>query len=180
MATAEEPGPSPLGIAPLEADLEAMRETLRQLEAALDAREPARVEELLSPELGDEEREGVLEAARARIRSLPQGATYAVRSDIGPGAVVPVGPERVQVQVTGTIRDERGGSESGAVYLELSADESGGRRRWLIRTLRFSGVRSGPTPAGAAGLAAAGVLAGVLLVAAFLILLRRRRKRARR
>lgn len=170
-----------LGIAPLEADLVAMRRTLAALEEALASRRPEAVAPLLAADLPEPAREAALDAAGARVRSLPPEADYSLRTDVGPGAVVPIGPERVQLQVTGTVHLGGGGTEPGAVYLELGAEEQAGRRRWALRALRFAGIASGPTPTGAAATIVAGVAAGVLLVGLALLALRSRaRRRARR
>lgn len=128
-----------VGIAPLDADMQSMRRTLRELQELVNERDPEAVQELISPNTGEPHREAILSAARSFIDSLPEDTRYEIRTDIGRNALVPVGPEKMQVQVRGTevVGDRRGGA--GLVSLQLEAVETEDRRQWLITELRFPG-----------------------------------------
>ena len=170
--------PRPLAIAPLEADLEAMRGTVVALERAIAAREPQDAEPLVAPGLSPASVEAIERAVAARVAALPEGASYEIRSDFGFGAVVPTGPDQVRLQVTGTVLDPAAGSAPGAVHLELRAVEDGGRRRWLLTSVAFSGIRTRPSAGSVAALVVGASVAGAALVGALLLALARRRRRA--
>lgn len=127
-----------VGISPHEADLAAMRLTLRQLEALINDREPERLEALLSPRISDPQRQAIQQSVEALIESLPAEATYQLRTDIGRGALVPVGPDLIQIQVRGTavVGESR---EGGPITAQLEATEHDGGRRWLFVDLLFPG-----------------------------------------
>lgn len=171
----DEPSGPVMDIAPIEADLEAMRRTLESLEALVDERRGARIDELISPRVPEPQRRAIAQATRDQIASMPAKARFDLRTDIGRGAVVPVGPERVRVQVncdvgSGTSR------RSGRVDLELQAVERGGRRQWLLAELVFPGQR----PVLADGFAAGPLIALLAVLAIPIVLLAFRRWRARR
>lgn len=128
-----------VSIAPLEADIRSMQRTLRELQELVNERDPDAVEELISPNIGAPHREAIMTAAGSFIDSLPEDTRYEIRTDIGRSALVPVGPERMQLQVRGTkiVGSNRRGD--GLVSLQLEAVETDHRRRWLIRELRFPG-----------------------------------------
>jgi hypothetical protein len=153
-----------------------MRRTLADLESTVVERRPEGAADLVVPDLPEPARQAILEAVEARVRTLPEGARFRLRSDIGEGAVVPIGPERVQVQVRSTTT-VNGTEEPGAVYLELQAVETEGRRRWLLRSVRWSGVSSGPGAGSLAGIVIAGCVAGAALVGVVLLVVRWCRKK---
>jgi hypothetical protein len=162
-----------VGIAPLEADIEAMRRTVRGLEAAIEARDSSRARELLCPHLSEKAQNRVLETVEARVRSLPPGSRYRLRSDFTSAGVVPTGPHLVQLQVTGTITHE-GADQNAPVYLELDSNETDGRRQWLLHRVSFSGVRVGPSPS-SVGWMVGGVVAFVVVGIVIVVAIRRRR-----
>jgi hypothetical protein len=135
-----EPGDHAMDIAPIEADIEAMRRTLRSLEALVDERRDERIEELIAPGLSEPQRRAIVQATQGQIASMPARARFDMRTDIGRGAIVPVGPERVQVQVTCDV-GEGPSRRSGRVDLQLQAVERAGRRQWLLVELVFPGQR---------------------------------------
>jgi hypothetical protein len=178
---AGEPPGRALDIAPMEADIEAMRRTLRSLETLVDERASDRVDDLISPRATPARRRGITQAVEGQIRSLPEKARFSLRSDIGQGAIVPIGPERVQVQVSSTI-GAGASRRTGRIDLELEAVEQGGRRRWLLIDAVFPGQRplvTGGFPAGPVA-ALAAVIALPLLATAAWWLWRRRARRAGR
>jgi hypothetical protein len=130
---------APIGIAPLEADIQAMQRTLGDIQALVNDRDPDAVEALISPNIGSPHRDAIMAATRSFIGSLPANVRYEIRTDIGRNALVPVGPERMEVQVRGTrvVEGRRGGA--GMVSLQLEAVEADGQRRWLLTELRFPG-----------------------------------------
>lgn len=175
--TDERRGPV-MDIAPIEADLEAMRHTLRSLETLVDERRGERIDELISPHVSEPQRRAITQAALEHIASMAEGARFAMRTDIGRGAVVPVGPERVQVQVACEV-GAGPSRRTGRVDLELQAVERGGRRQWLLAEAVFPGQRpilTGGFPTGTL-IALLAVLAASL-VALALWLRRSRRTRA--
>jgi len=139
-----------VGIAPTEADILAMSQTLQSLEASIRSERPGEVREILSPALNQAHQQRLVDRAASLVESIPRGTVYSLRSDIGVGAVSPTGPDRVRIQVRGTVlapegsddpRGDEADEPSGhAVLVDLEAVEADGRRRWLIRDFTFPGA----------------------------------------
>jgi hypothetical protein len=181
LAQVDEPRGPAMDIAPIEADVEAMRRTLQSLEALVDERRGDRIDELISPGVSEPQRRAIVQAAADQIASMPAGARFAMRTDIGRGAVVPVGPERVQVQVTCDV-GAGAARRSGRVDLQLQAVERGGRRQWLLTEVVFPGQRpilTGGLPTGPV-IALVGALTLPLLALALWLWRKSRRARAER
>jgi hypothetical protein len=176
-----ERGPAPLVISPLEEDLESMRGTLARLEELVNARRPDDVADLISPRATAPQRQRMRLVVRALVADLPPEGRYSLRSDIGRGALVPVGPERVALQIRAatTVGEER---RRESVRLELAAVERGGRRAWLLTGLEIPRLQSAAALEERAGdHAATGIaVAAVAVLAALVALVVRRRRQARR
>ncbi len=168
---------APIGIAPLDQDLTAMSQTLQRLEALINARNPDDLDALISPDVPGPRRQEMLSVVRRLVASLPADGRYMLRTDIGRGALVPVGPNRMQIQVRGTTIDgeERLGE---SVRLMLVPVELDGHRQWLLTAVEFPRMQSVSDVGGVAveHLSAAGALGGVALAVALMIHLRRRRR----
>lgn len=133
-----------LSIAPMEADLQAMRRTLKRVEQIVQERAPEKIRPLLSPSLTPERHQAAADAVAFRVKTLPPEVTYYLRSDVGMGAVVPFAPDRVRLQVVATVDHGEGQLQSENVRFELEAVESQSRRQWLIRSISFSERHRGP------------------------------------
>ena len=144
-AASGEEAPHPVGAAPIPEDLEAMRSTLRAFEAAVASRDAEAVEPLLARALPRRRRGELRHRVRDAVQALPPGADYFLRTDIGPGALVPSGPDRVRVQTTQEVRVGES-AQSDAMHFELAAEEESGRRLWLIVDLAFPEERGHPVP----------------------------------
>jgi hypothetical protein len=129
-----------MGIAPLEADLVAMQQTLRRLESLINERTPQEVETLISPRISEPQRRGIILNTEAFINSLPPESMFHLRTDVGRGAVVPVGPEKIQVQVSST-RITGENRQTGRVDIQLEAVERNGQRLWLLVDANYPGQR---------------------------------------
>jgi len=165
-----------MGIAPLEADLVAMQRTLRRLETLVNERRAQDIDTLISPRVTEPHQQGIVLATRSFIADLPRDAQFHLRTDVGRGAVVPIGPERVQIQVSSTI--ERGTSRrTGRVDVELEAVEQRGQRQWLLVELVFPGqspILTGGFPVG--HLVAIVAVVALPIIAIIGIVIRRRRR----
>ncbi len=113
-----------------------MRHTLRRLEVALNTRNPQESALLISPRLHEAQRKIVAQKLSDVIGAMPPEARYRLRTDIGMGAIVPLGADLVRVQFNGTVMYE-GEKHSGPVHIELEAVEMNQRRRWLVRDANF-------------------------------------------
>lgn len=165
-----------MGIAPIEEDLEAMRKTLRQLEESVSKRNPENAFSLIAPELTTPQQRGIKQAINQVVGSLGPDTRFHMRTEIGRGALVPTGPERIQVQVNGTkvINEAR---TRGPIQIEFEAHETKTSRRWLLRQVTFFGQRpilTGGFP-GYFPYAAGGVGLFILVLIVLLVVRRRRR-----
>lgn len=133
-------GEAMMGIAPLESDLMAMQRTLRSLESLINERTPGAIEALISPRVSEPQRRGIILSTEGFVSALPPESVFHLRTDVGRGAIVPIGPERIQVQVSSTrITGET--RQTGRVDIELEAVETDGQRRWLLVEASYPGQR---------------------------------------
>jgi len=171
---------APLGIAPMEVDLVAMRQTLGRLNELVGQRQPEKINDLISPHITEPQQRAIVLAVEGFVASLPADSQFDLRTDIGRNAVVPMGPERVMVQVSSTTTGGREGSsrQRAPVSVQLQGVEQDGRRVWLISELIFPGqspVLTGGFPISLP--VAAGVVVLFLAAGGAAVIIRRRRAR---
>lgn len=131
-----------MGIAPTAHDLAAMRRTVRGLERVINEGGAAeQTRDLVSPNVTDANRDAIIELVRQIADALPPDSRYELRSDFTGAALVPTGPDRVQLQITAT-RIIRFAISDESVQLELEAVETEARRRWLLSDLNFPGQQT--------------------------------------
>lgn len=131
-----------VGIAPTEADVEAMRRTIKRLEGVINrGGAPGDAQPLLSPHLTEADRDAILHLIEELGTSLPEDSAYHIRTDFTRASLTPTGTEKVQLQVTAT-QIIRFAMHDESIQLELEAVESDGRRRWLISDLGFPGQQT--------------------------------------
>lgn len=173
------PGEAVMGIAPLQSDLVAMQSTLRSLETLIEERRPGDVEELISPRVSEPQRRGIMLNTEAFILALPRESRFHLRTDVGRGAVVPIGPERIQVQVSST-RVAGETRQTGRVDVVLEAVETGGQRRWLLVEASYPGQRPLLTGGFPTSLLVAVIAVVSTPLVAFIVWTIRRRRRTKK
>lgn len=174
----ERPERDVIGIAPLESDLEAMRATLRSIETLINDGTPQEIESLISPRVSEPQRRGIILITESFVSSLSPESSFEMRTDLGRGAIVPIGAERIQVQVSSTqVSGET--RQTGRVDIQLEAVEAQHQRRWLLVEVSYPGHRPILTGGFPTELLIA-IIAVVIIPIALFVTLTIRRRRARR
>ncbi len=126
-----------MGITPIPEDMESMRRNLREIQAVInEGGDSVRTKRLISPNIPTAKRDAITRLVERLGESLPADARYELRTDFTRTALVPTGPDRIQIQITATqlvrfdLHDE-------SIQVELEAIETQTRRKWLLRDLSF-------------------------------------------
>ncbi len=131
-----------MGITPIPEDLESMRRNLREIQALINTDgDSVRTRQLISPTIPEANRDAITRMVERLAANLPDEARYELRTDFTRTALVPTGPDRVQIQITAT-QIVRFDMHDESMQVELEAIETPTRRKWLLRDLNVPGQQT--------------------------------------